>query len=323
MFGLFKSKIGKNDLINLINHAIEYDFLATHKDILNKLYYSEGAYFEPSQYLAHDYPKIKKDLLVIRGKCTFEDLLEIIGKEYFSDKCSIDTFNQDGFYWINPKTLVFRGVTTYVNEFNRATEEIKVLYRKGGCSYIIYISRLEKNKEAHIIATATTYFKDTDFMELDEKNIEILAMTLREEFVHSNMYSITKQAGELWLDKRTNLMWQVEITCSTPFEYLSYVKKLNDENYGGYNNWRIPTISELRTISTKYGLTIDKNKKSHFYITPFLLASFKEIPDDENAIFLSSDEGFEDCYGAGLNFSNLSVDDSMCGGYLRCVRTNN
>lgn len=48
MFGLFKSKIGKNDLINLINHAIEYDSLATHKDILNKLYYSAGAYFEPS-----------------------------------------------------------------------------------------------------------------------------------------------------------------------------------------------------------------------------------------------------------------------------------
>lgn len=274
MFGLFQSKISKSDIINLIHQAIEYDFLATQKDIVNKLYYSEGAYFEPSEYLVHNYPKINKDVPVIRGKCTFEDLLELIGKEYFSKKSSIDTFHEDGFYTINPKTHIFRH-TTYENDFDRTTEKIKILYRKGGCSYLVYISRLERDKEAHIIATATTYFKDTEFVELDEKNIELLAMSLREKFVYSNMDIITKQAGKLWLDKKTNLMWQVEITYSTPFEYLSYVKKLNDENYGGYNNWRIPTISELKTISTNYGLTTDKNKKRIFYITPFLLASLK------------------------------------------------
>jgi len=247
--------------------------------------------------------------------------LEIIGKEYFSNKGSIDSFHEDGFYRINPNRIIFQH-TTYENDFNRSTEEIKILYRKGGCSYLLYISRLEKDKEAHIIATATTYFKDTDFMELDEKNIELLAITLREEFVYSNIDSITKQAAELWVDKRTDLMWQVAITPSTPFEYLSYVKKLNDQNYGGYDNWRIPTISELRTITTKCGLTIDKNKKNHFYITPFLLASLKEIPDDENAIFLSSDEGSEECYGAGLDFTSLRIDSSLCYGYLRCVRNN-
>lgn len=320
MFGLFKSKISKKDLVTLIDHAIEYDFSAAHKDILDKLY-SEGAYFEPSEYLAHNYPKIQKDVPIIRGKCTFENLLEIIGKEYFSNNSSIDAFHKDGFYRINPKTHIF-GYTTYENNFDRSTEEIKVLYRKGGCSYLLYISRLERDEEAYITATATTYFKDTDLLELGEKNIEILAMTLRKDFVYSNMNSIIKQACNLWLDKRTNLMWQVEITHSTLFEYSSYVNKLNDENYGGYDNWRIPTINELRTITTPYGLTVDKNKRKHFYITPFLLASLKEIPDDENAVFLSSDEGFDEWYGSGLDFDLLSIDNSLCSGYLRCVRNN-
>jgi hypothetical protein len=54
----------------------------------------------------------------------------------------------------------------------------------------------------------------------------------------------------VWTDPDTNLTWQVDIDERdfTRDEAFDYAKELNKQNYGGYNDWKVPTINELRTL---------------------------------------------------------------------------
>lgn len=67
--------------------------------------------------------------------------------------------------------------------------------------------------------------------------------------------------NKVWKDPDTGLIWQVQIENKTYgwYETQQYVDKLNKTRYGGYNQWKIPTIDELKTILTKDSL---KNKYS-------------------------------------------------------------
>ena len=65
-------------------------------------------------------------------------------------------------------------------------------------------------------------------------------------------------------DRVTGLMWQKEGSASeiTFDEALEYVKELNAKHFGGYTNWRLPTIEELcsllEPIQNKRGQYIDE-----------------------------------------------------------------
>ncbi len=54
-------------------------------------------------------------------------------------------------------------------------------------------------------------------------------------------------SGETGVDRRTNLTWQLNISDKRMnyFEALNYCRNLD---YAGHNDWRLPTISELRTL---------------------------------------------------------------------------
>jgi len=64
---------------------------------------------------------------------------------------------------------------------------------------------------------------------------------------------ILENKSLVWKDPDTILIWQVKIDKRdfTWDEAFEYAKELNRQNYGGYNDWRVPSIDELKTILTK------------------------------------------------------------------------
>ena len=66
------------------------------------------------------------------------------------------------------------------------------------------------------------------------------------------------KTDNVWVDKNTNLMWQVDITLNlmTWYEAESYVKVMNQNQYCGFNNWRLPTIEEQEWIHRYKNLDI-------------------------------------------------------------------
>jgi len=53
-----------------------------------------------------------------------------------------------------------------------------------------------------------------------------------------------------WLDPGTGLMWQIRTTLFPPEDYLllEAINYCENLDCGGYNDWRLPTISELRSL---------------------------------------------------------------------------
>jgi hypothetical protein len=71
--------------------------------------------------------------------------------------------------------------------------------------------------------------------------------------------------GKVVYDKATGLMWQQSGSNS----YMSfgaakkYIVKLNSKNFAGYNNWRLPTLEEAKSL-----LEPKRNETNNLYIDP-------------------------------------------------------
>jgi hypothetical protein len=59
-----------------------------------------------------------------------------------------------------------------------------------------------------------------------------------------------KDQGEVVVDHATGLMWQKSGSDKhlTYKKAQAYIKKLNDEQFAGYDDWRLPTIPELMSL---------------------------------------------------------------------------
>ena len=99
------------------------------------------------------------------------------------------------------------------------------------------------------------------------RDLKALSLNLREENGYG--YPIRyidnrfKDRGKVIFDDATGLMWQKwgsdkELTYK---EAQAYITQLNDQNFAGYHNWRLPTVEELLSLIEKEqksdGLCID------------------------------------------------------------------
>ncbi|MEI6222928.1 MAG: DUF1566 domain-containing protein [bacterium] len=66
-------------------------------------------------------------------------------------------------------------------------------------------------------------------------------VTIDKRFVFSNMIVKDKRTGLIWT-RDANLGWQ------NWNDSLKLVKELNQRNYGGYSDWRLPSEKDLRTL---------------------------------------------------------------------------
>lgn len=137
---------------------------------------------------------------------------------------------------------------------------------------------------------------------------------------------------DAWIDKDTGLMWEVKTEKNISHEYVwseylvgeawfpekltddvkdafSYVKKLNAQMYGGFNDWRVPTREELETILTKE----ERNKYVNLPLSQNNSNFYWSSTTDESRKHLAWNVYFNKSMG-GENFKsdNRSV---------RCVRT--
>jgi len=129
-----------------------------------------------------------------------------------------------------------------------------------------------------------------------------------------NEFEITKQ--EIVVDKTTGLIWErngSEEVVGNLVGAEKYIRQLNRNNFGGYNDWRLPTAEELTSI-----MSPTKDYKSNSYMEPI-------FPRKTNSI-ATSDFADKLHYGYSwlLNISNGLFfrfdNDSQIG--VRAVRKN-
>lgn len=113
------------------------------------------------------------------------------------------------------------------------------------------------------------------------------------------------------LDNKTGLTWQQSGSekLLTYQQALDYVKELNKKNFAGFNDWRLPTVSELLSIMDL------KEPINNLYINP--------VFDKYQRWCWSSDKNWTELawlvsFGLGIVYwANLSNNSN----YVRAVRS--
>lgn len=116
---------------------------------------------------------------------------------------------------------------------------------------------------------------------------------------------------ETWKDKDTGLIWEIKSSENideiyTYDEAVSYVQNLNMTNFGGINNWEIPNINVLETLSTQ-------ELNNNLYIK-------KILSENSDWAYWSStiiDENKSYVYYYNYGEKRLEFQNFKC--YLRCV----
>ncbi|MEA2018101.1 MAG: protein kinase [Campylobacterota bacterium] len=167
-----------------------------------------------------------------------------------------------------------------------------------------------------------------DFLESDEKEdnkddeiskLKAQIEKLQTQTKNSNLPNINN--SKVWIDKDTSLMWQVEIgdkECGWK-DIQECADKLNKKNYGGYNDWRVPDIDELRTILTKKSYENHISYSEKTFIKEPLLKSMTM----GYQWFWSSTKYKENSSKAWVVYFNLGYDGNSGisnAYYVRCVR---
>ena len=83
------------------------------------------------------------------------------------------------------------------------------------------------------------------------------------------------RSEDVWLDPETGLMWQAA-TSDNKIVWKNvgnYAEQLNQLNYGGYSDWRVPTRFELETLNTLEPCFIKGGPSSGIFIKEPLLHS--------------------------------------------------
>jgi hypothetical protein len=122
--------------------------------------------------------------------------------------------------------------------------------------------------------------------------------------------------GKIVIDHATGLMWQKSgSTKCIPYQQAQeYVKKLNKDQFAGYNDWRLPTIPELISL-----LERDK-QKNDLHINP--------IFDKKQIWCWSADQRVSSDWSSSgsawyvrFGIGNVDWDDLDDSDYVRVVRS--
>jgi len=122
------------------------------------------------------------------------------------------------------------------------------------------------------------------------------------------------EKNKTWFDEATNLMWEKTQENNidkiyTWAETFDYAKQLNEKNYAGYSDWRIPTIKELIALVNfmKFNPAI-KEALLKNVASDFCWSSSEYAGDSSRAWGVYFLDSYTDWYGKSSKY------------YVRCVR---
>ena len=148
-----------------------------------------------------------------------------------------------------------------------------------------------------------------------------------EDIIHDIIKSVYSEENKVWLDNDTGLMWQVQIRNSRYnfYDKLKCQNTLNQSEYGGFKDWRIPNIDELETINTEesYKNTYGYDEET-FIKKPLVYSMIMEF----GRFWSSTPNPKNNNLAYGINFNRKRSNSKSKHGkkekyatrYIRCVR---
>lgn len=110
------------------------------------------------------------------------------------------------------------------------------------------------------------------------------------------------------VDETTGLMWQKSyVSDKTWVQALEYCKKLGEDKYAGFDDWRLPNKNELASL-----LNLDKNT-----------APYSNFPDTPSEYFWSSSTLVDNtnyAWAVGFSYGYVNYYGKTSSYYVRCVR---
>ena len=209
-----------------------------------------------------------------------------------------------------------------------------IKYKEKVKTYVFGIGKLYKNNE--IKYSSDTSVENWQKEILDNSTIGTYSdVDSIESIVHSIIMNMYREENKVWFDEDTGLMWKVQVDTYGESggrffwkDIFKYKDDLNKSNYDGYNDWRIPTIEELKTLLTETGYSNDYSYDSETFIKKPLLYSMTM----DHARFWSSTSSSKDTKKAfGVHFGRRrknsqsekeGKDKAGKTRYIRCVRLN-
>lgn len=115
--------------------------------------------------------------------------------------------------------------------------------------------------------------KEKAAIHLRSKPLAVSEDTKQEVFKLEYIENDFEDQGEVILDHATGLMWQKSGSDNyLPYEKAqSYIDELNQKQFGGYNDWRLPTISELMSLlepEIRWLAGTDRYMSTNLYLNP-------------------------------------------------------
>lgn len=127
-----------------------------------------------------------------------------------------------------------------------------------------------------------------------------LALSLNADFIRDNIKLVVT-------DSKTGLMWQDDVIGST-MDWNTAITTCENLTLGGYSDWRLPNIRELKSI-------VDKSR-----INPTLYHNFTSFISND---YWSSTTVYSIpsvAWDVGFDNGNIGNDTKNVREYVRCVR---
>lgn len=147
-----------------------------------------------------------------------------------------------------------------------------------------------------------------------------------------NFFTKRTNTIDIWQDTNTGLMWQLDIEpkLMSWYEANEYVKSINSMNYGGYSDWRLPTIYEQEKvhryrnldIAWKYkekGISVSDFSKAFYWSSTLLENSIEKMLDRDS---VSQEDIHNKVWNICISNAMAGYDDKTDKQCVRLVRSN-